>query len=339
MTCTDPILKSGFELIEEMRAIVGDGDETNEQLILALNDALGDLSQRVQACCCWETEICCQCEVELPCCAGIRSVDAFFAPESCGCHESCFAPLRCHELDCGTLRIDEHLRGTLRLQLYAENPLIPTEAVHLARALVIGDDELWIEGRINNMPPFGYLRVCDEWVKYLCWEQREAPCPEEWDVRLEQAWVDPVAGVEETAIPGIDPEVGLSVAEATPGVHTVFYGIDRLCNIIPRDSYPQGTEVEIGLSFPNLQALSGLRDTALSNLYRGRLNTCTSARERDFYSQMFAEYRGQAADTWRGYRSGRKASVKVKSDPFFYNAGRRKRSMCCRYRQRSGVLW
>lgn len=322
--CSTPVLKSRSEILDELRDIITDDKSTDKQLTTALNLALGTWSSRVKTCCCIDLPcplVCGQCEYDLPCCEGIDDARVFVAPYCGGGDMECFVELRCFDIRCGKLITDGHVEGRVRLMAYTDNAPQQFPDLLLAKDFLIDDTEIWIQGRVENLPPFGWLKVCDEWIKYQCWEQAEYPYPDEFDVTLQDAWIDgdidPEIGTEQ---PGIDPEDGLAVADVTCGVNTVLYAVERRCNNSPIDAYPQGVEVEIGMAAPNHQAFAILLNDAIANAYRLRMSTCTSPRDREFFASLWVEYKAVAQESWQGFRNPRKPILKLKPDVYYHGA-------------------
>jgi hypothetical protein len=231
--------------------------------------------------------VCGECEYELPCC----DIDKVI-PEVAnhGCHGGdCWHRLPWWDIRCGKLVTDGRTSGRLRLTIYARNPDFGRESLSLAKTMLAADDELWISGRVENLPPIGWVKVCGEWMQYLCWEHREIPQP--IVIQVNEKPYDPVAGVDADGPPawGVDPAGGFLASEAPCGTHTVLHGLRRRCNAVGEDNYAPGTPIELGLALPDSVTLDYLQDKILANSYRSLAAGCTSGEDRQFYLQMMAD--------------------------------------------------
>ncbi len=288
--CNNPVLRTQSQFLSDLRDVIGKRTPTEKSLIVSINQALSSVGDVARSCMCVELPcplVCGQCEYDLPCC-DIDRVLVEVADN--GCHsESCWHRLPWWDLRCGKLVTDGRISGRVRLTIYARNPDFGKDSLSLAKTMLADSDELWISGRVENLPPTGWVKVCSEWMQYLCWEHREIPQPDR--IQVDEKPFDPVAGVDANNPPawGVDPSMGFSASEAPCGTHTVLHGLRRRCNAVGEDNYAPGTPIELGLALPDSVTLEYLQDKILANSYRSLATGCTSGEDRQFYLQMMAD--------------------------------------------------
>lgn len=334
MACTTPILISQNELANHVLKRTDNLDA--EDVLEAINSAIGTMSARVKACFCYEYPCpleCGVCEYPLPCC-GIRDVVPWVKPRDCGCrplssdecceNEACWRRLDTYEISCDKLITDGTVEGDLRLEIYVPNPSFPTRCLTLAKEYVRGDSQIWIEGRVQ-LPPLGWLRLGDEgdYVSFRCWEQTRYEDTGGFDVSLFDEWVmgdiDPVAGSE---IPGIDPIEGLDPGgDVTCGVNTVAYTIGEYCFSGFNETYPKGAEVELAFAAPTEQAISALKRQALVYAHELQLTRCTSPQDRQFYADRMQLYAELSQNDMLGFKPDRKITQKNTRETSFWFTG------------------
>lgn len=287
-----------------------------------INQALSSVGDAIQSCICVELPcplVCGQCEYDLPCC-DIDMVIPEVKDHGCDGGD-CWHRLPWWDIRCGKLVTDGRISGALRLTIYARNPQFGKEPLTLAKTMLAGDDELWITGRVENLPPTGWVKVCSEWMQYFCWEHRDIPKPD--TIQVDEKPFDPVAGVSAENAPawGVDPSVGFSASEAPCGTHTVLHGLRRRCNAVGDDNYAPGTTVELGLALQDSITLDFLQNKILANSYRTLAAGCTSGEDRQFYLQMMADSDARASDALRRRKPNR--PIIKQRDQFAVN------SSCC----------
>lgn len=271
-----------------------------------INQALSSVGDAIQSCICVELPcplVCGECEYDLPCC-DIDSVIPEVSDHGCTGGD-CWHRLPWWDIRCGKLVTDGRISGRLRLTIYARNPEFSRTPLTLAKTMMSTDDELWISGRVDNLPPTGWVKVCSEWIQYLCLEHREIPKPDM--IAVNDKPVDPVVGLpgEETFSWGVDPSVGFLASEAPCGTHTVLHGLRRRCNAAGDDNYAPGTTVELGLALQDSITLDFLQNKILANSYRSLAAGCTSGEDRQFYLQMMADSDGRANEALRRRKPNR----------------------------------
>lgn len=297
--CNNPILKTQSQFLADVKDVIGKRTPSDKSLIVAINQALISSGIAGRSCMCieWGCLHCGQCEYDLPCC----DIDEVI-PESRlhSCHTAdCWTRLNWWDMRCGKLVTDGQASGALRLTIYAPNPEFGRDALSLAKTMLADDTDLWLEGRVENLPPVGWVKVCNEWMQYLCVEHREAPKPD--TIAINAAPINPATGLpgEETFAWGVDPAVGFASGEAPCGVHTVLHGLRRRCNAVGYDNYAPGTVVELGLALQDMSSLDYLQDRILANSYRILAASCVSGEDRQFYLQMMADSDARATDALR----------------------------------------
>ena len=310
--CNNPVLKTQSQFLADVKDVIGKRTPTDKSLIVAINQALISSGIAGRSCMCieWGCLTCGQCEFDLPCC----DIDSI-VPEvkGVGCASGdCWTRLPWWDVRCGKLVTDGTISGQLRLTIYAQNPEFGTAPLSLVKTMLAGDTDLWVEGRVENLPSTGWIKVCNEWMQYLCVEHREAPKPD--TIAINAAPIDPIDGLpgEESFAWGVDPAVGFSSGEAPCGTHTVLHGLRRRCNAQGDDNYAPGTVVELGLALSDAASLDYLQDKILANSYRTLAASCVSGEDRQFYLQMFADSDARAADALRR-RKPIKAIVKQRN--------------------------
>ena len=305
MICKNPILKTQTEFLDEIKSIIGKRTPTDKSLIVSINQAFISVGAAGRSCTCveWGCLTCGQCEFDLPCC---NIDDIIPEVKGTGCAGGdCWTRLPWWDVRCGKLVTDGTISGQLRLTIYAQNPTFSTSSLSLAKTMLADDADLWIEGRIENLPPIGWVKVCNEWTQYLCFEHREAPKPD--TIAINAAPVDPINGLpgEESFVWGVDPAAGFSSGEAPCGTHTVLHGLNRRCNAQGSDNYAPGTPVELGVAIDDPISLSYVQEKILSNSYRSLAASCVSGEDRQFYLQMMADSDAMAAASLRRRKPAR----------------------------------
>ena len=310
--CNNPVLKTQSQFLADVKDVIGKRTPTDKSLIVAINQALISSGIAGRSCICveWGRLTCGQCEFDLPCC-NISDVVPEIKGHGCMSGD-CWARLPWWDVRCGKLITDGTISGHLRLTIYAQNPEFGTAPLFLAKTMLAGDTDLWVEGRVENLPSTGWIKVCNEWMQYLCVEHREAPKPD--TIAINAAPIDPIDGLpgEESFAWGVDPAAGFSSGEAPCGIHTVLHGLNRRCNAQGSDNYAPGTPVELGIALPDAASLDYLQDRILANSYRALAASCVSGEDRQFYLQMFADSDARAADALRR-RKPIKAIVKQRN--------------------------
>ena len=305
MGCNNPILKTQSEFLADLKDVIGKRTPTDKSLIVNINQALSSVGDAIQSCICveWGCLICGQCEYDLPCCDIIHVVPEI---RETGCATGdCWHRLHWWDVRCGKLITDGRSSGYLRLTIYARNPEFSRDPLVLARTMLAGDSELWINGRVDNLPPMGWVKVCGEWMQYLCYEHRDIPQPDM--IKVDDKPFDPSAGLpgEGVIAWGVDPAIGFLASEAPCGTHTVLQSLRRRCNAIGGDNYAPGTEIQLGLALQDSITLDFLQNKILANSYRSLAAGCTSGEDRQFYLQMMADSDARAADALRRRKPNR----------------------------------
>lgn len=323
MNCNNPILKTQSEFLADIKNIVGRRTPSDQSLIVNINQALVSMGDAGRACVCveWESLTCGQCEYDLPCCNIDRVIPEV---KGCGCDsDDCWSQLNWWDIRCGKLITDGQAHGQLRLTIFARNPEFSKEQLVLAKPMIAADTELWINGRVDNLPAVGWVKVCAEWLQYRCAEHRDSPPPV--TIHIDPAPIDPVIGIpgEVTYNWGVDPALGYMASAIPCGTHTVLSGLTRRCNALGDDKYDPNTPVEFGLALQDYAVLEFLQDKILANVYRSLAAGCTSGDDRQFYLQMMADSDARALES-RKRRKPAKPVVKIKH-PFTLQ------SSCCGY--------
>lgn len=298
--CNNPILKTQSEFLALIKEVIGKRSPNDRSLIVSINQALSSVASR--SCICIELPCpiaCGVCEYDLPCC----DIDMVI-PEVKDRHctgGQCWHRLPWWDVRCGKLVTDGRISGHLRLTIFARNPDFGLDGLSLAKTMLLGDDSLWLEGRIDGLPPTGWVKVCNEWLQYLCLEHSETPKPDM--IAINAAPYDPADGV--TAEWGVDPAKGFASGEAPCGVHTVLRGLRRRCNNQGMDSYAPGTTVELGLALQDAASMEYLQDRILANAYRSLAAGCASIEDRQFYLQLMADSDARADKAMQRRSTGR----------------------------------
>jgi len=255
---------------------------------------------------------------------------------------------------CGKLYTEGKSDGWLRLEYFVEPPPFLKNEIQLAKAYEDGDDTLWIEGTIDNLPPAGYIWVCDHWMQYQCYAQVRFDGPGRIDVQQSVAWIDAEAGIDAAlgaGRPGIDAQEGVDLGLGIPcGVHTVLSNLSPDCNSVAgEDRYDIGVPIELGVSARKQADFELLFNTALMHAYQSQMGSCTSRQDRSTAFELMQLYKELVDDGMkRMYRPRTiKRNVKRFDDSSnrayygkdYYGGGRSKHSgrhlaqrqaVCCR---------
>lgn len=339
MNCNNPILRSQADLLADAKLALGSNNIKDDALLAAVRQAVDSWGGRAQVCFCDEICLpeCGLCEVDLPCC-DINDV-VKLEVMGCGC-DACWSEVRNFEIDCGKLRLaDRYLSGRLKITYMARNPSPSSTELRLARSLkadAVGTDtDLWLQGRVNNLPPAGYVKVCGEWIRYQCWAHEYpasevVPAEVQFDpavpvaVEVEHlydanALLDASKPVAVTSVPAPsylrDPNDPIRVEIAPPGVHTRLMNVSRNCNQVATGTYEAGTVVELGFAADSMQAFDVLSYAILANAYRSLMSACRGDKERQIAFDMMRWYSQELEKAWRVFVPARQPRMKPQIFP------------------------
>jgi len=219
-------------------------------------------------------------------------------------------------LSCGNLVTDGSISGKIKLEYRVEQPPVLREPVELSSPYQPGDRTIWIEGKIDNLPPAGYVKVCDTWVSYQCYAEIRYDGPELFDVTKSEAWLNPGELISEEIISkqplldgsGDDIDEGIAC-----GVHTVLSSVDPHCiSRASLDYYPVGTRVSMGYAAGSSSDYNYLFNLAMLEAYRTRMTSCNSGTERDVAYSLIQYYTDEVNRSER--MAGTQAEVRVVLD-------------------------
>lgn len=297
---TQPVLKTQSELVDQICTKVGKGFSLR-QARQALEEAMQSWSQRVCLCFCKELPEPFEygvCEYDCGCC-GVDDFDVYIQRDGCSCGSpNCWHETQCYDVICGKILTDGIIAGRVKLEYRVPNPPIQWRKLDLSATYEEGDETIWLKGRIENLPPAGYLKIYDHWVSYQCYAQVAVGETNLFDAYEAEAFLDS----EEVIFSDIERRSGL-VYDAAPeievgppcGIHTVLHEVQEVCPSIHRQEfYPIGTEVEFGIAANNTGTISYLLDLAMVAAYEARVTTCSTDIERDTAFTMISYYQEKA---------------------------------------------
>jgi len=301
MSKTQPVLKTQSEIVDEICRKIGKGFSLR-QARQALSEAMEMWSQDVCLCFCKlmpEALVCGRCEYDCGCC-GVDDITPYIQRANCGCgYNDCWHEFNQWKMVCGKLTTNGRVEGRLKIEYRVPNPPIQWRKLELSSTYEEGYRTIWIEGRIENLPPAGYLKVCDHWVSYQCHAQVAITEDNLFESVSSEAWLNPDEVIESDLISRSGQIYdGVSEIKIGPpcGIHTVLHEVEEICSSVHRSHYYSiGTEVEFGVGASDTGLMSYLSDLTMVAAYEARVTECATDTERESAFTMISYYREKAA--------------------------------------------
>jgi hypothetical protein len=176
----------------------------------------------------------------------------------------------------GMLQVSPSLSGPGQIVSLAEPPRVPQGTLVIAEHLDYPGTEIWISGRVNELPLAGWVAIGNDVFFYRGLTFTNAP--DNAFLPLEQALIDN----------GADPELFNQVYDMTLGTGTYT----KLSNVtIWPVSYQFaahniGETIEPCISYMSGEMLNKLITAAAVNAYRVKINSCAQPEDKQLYSQL-----------------------------------------------------
>lgn len=232
------------------------------------------------------------CLQPLPCCGITQfSYQTQVFPNCQG--EGCYHNVPSATIEHGQLRVPRHAYGDGRLTVYGFNEVTDRQETGPGADVIGGEYHVYLKGQ-PEIPSFGFLRICEENFFYRCKSGYE------WGDEAGLTIGDYTIQILSTD--EVDSGDGLSASPTFTdlgkyrprGAHTVLYtqpvdDCGRMQQVQPELLFP-GTEVEFPIVYHSSAYANLLLSTAAAHLYMALINSCTSAKDTERFTNMREYY-------------------------------------------------
>lgn len=180
------------------------------------------------------------------------------------------------QLSNNILQVSPSLSGPGQLISLAEAPRIPQGTLTIAEHLDYPGSEIWIYGRVNELPIAGWVAIGNDVFFYRGLTYANAP--DNSFAYLEQALIDN----------GADPTVFNQVYDMTlgTGTYTKLSNVSVWPFAYQFAAHNIGETIEPCISYVSGEMLNKLITAAAVNAYRIKINSCAQPEDKQLYSQL-----------------------------------------------------